>query len=397
MSLLNPSRRALVAASALSAARVRGANDRIRCATIGAGGRGQYLTNQFKVQDAEVAAVSDVYEPGLNAGLKAASAGARGYVDYRRMLEDKSLDAVVIATPDHLHAQMLVDAIAAGKDVYVEKPLAHTVEEGFRMVAAVRGSRRICQVGTQRRSYDLCQEAKQILDSGVTGPIRWVNVWWMNHMLSLGKPQLKGKLEWDLFLGPAPKRPLDPLRFFHWLQFWDYSGGLLIGQAAHIVDSVQWMMNSTYPLAVTCSGGKVNLEGGEVPETAAMTVEYPENYFLVFTIGYQAMRYRMANDQMQQFHGTKARFDLGRESYAVYPESSAIELKPTKEKRQPDTFELASRAHVANFLECMRTRKEPIAPIEAGNSTNIVLCMAIESWRAGRRVRWNPATKRTEV
>jgi predicted dehydrogenase len=390
-------RRAFVAASALSAARVRGANDRIRSATIGAGGRGQYLTSQFKSQDAEVAAVCDVYEPNLAAGLKAASPGARGYVDYRRLLEDKSLDAVVIATPDHLHAPMLIDAVGAGKDVYVEKPLAHTIEEGFRMVAAVRSSRQVCQVGTQRRSYDLNQEAKQILDSGVTGPIRLVNVWWMNHMVSLGKPQLKGKLEWDLFLGPAPRRPLDPLRFVHWLQFFDYSGGYLIGQAAHIVDSVQWMMKSTYPLAVTCAAGQVNLEGGEVPETASLSVEYPENYLLVFTITYKGMRYRMANDQMQQFHGTKARFDLGRESYALYQESSAVELKPVREKRQPDTFELASRAHVANFLECMRTRKDPVAPIEVGNSTNIVLCLAIESMRAGRRVRWNQTAKRSEA
>ena len=158
----------------------------------------------------------------------------------------------MIATPDHWHAQMLVDAVDAGKDVYVEKPLAHTVDDGFRMVKAVRRTGRIAQIGTQRRSYPLYQEAKRILDSGVTGPIRLVNAWWMNSMKSLNTRPLEGKLDWDLFLGPAPKRPLDPLRYFNWLQFYDYALGYPIGQAAHIANGVQWLMNSTYPLAVTC-------------------------------------------------------------------------------------------------------------------------------------------------
>ena len=390
-------RRTFLGTTALATARVWGANSRVRCGVVGTGGRGWYLANQFKEQGAEVAAVCDIYEPNLQNGLKAASTGARGYVDHRRLLEDKSLDAVVIAAPDHLHAPILIDAAAAGKDIYVEKPLCHTIEDGFRMVDAVRRNKRIAQVGTQRRSYDLYQEAKQLMDSGATGPVRLVNTWWMNCWKALPPFKQQGNVDWDLFLGPAPKRPFDPLRYYHWLQFWDYSGGFLIGQAAHIVSGVEWMMNSTYPLAVTCSGGKVNLEGAEVPETASMTVEYPENYILVFTLSYKAMRYRMFNDQMQQFHGSRARLDLGRESYAVYKESSAVDMVVSTSKRSPDTFELASRAHVANFLDCVRTRKEPNAPIETGNSTNIVMCMAVESWRAGRRLRWNPATRLAEA
>jgi predicted dehydrogenase len=390
------SRRAFLAVTTVSAVRILGANDRIRCATIGTGGRGYYLTTKFKEQGVEVAAVCDVYAPRVQECLKAASPGAKAYEDYRRLLEDKSIDAVIIATPDHWHAQMAIDAVEAGKDIYVEKPLAHTVQEGFRAVEAVRRTKRLAQVGTQRRSYDLYQDAKQLLDSGILGQARLVNSWWLNRWDSLGTKPLEGKLNWELFLGPAPKRELELMRFYHWLQFWDYSGGILIGQAAHIVDSVQWMMNSSYPLAVTCSAGKVNLPGVEIPETSCMTVEYPENYLLVFTIGYQAMHYNSFNDQLMQFHGASARLDLGRESYSLYPQSDAVDLKLDRQRRMPGSFEPASSAHIRNFLECLRSRKEPNAPIEVGNSTNIALCMAIESLRTGRRVKWNAVAKQTE-
>lgn len=394
---MNLDRRAFLAVTALSSARILGANDRIRCATIGIGNRGTYLTRQFKEFGAEVAAVCDVYEPHVEQGLQIASAGARSFVDYRRLLEDKTIDAVIIATPDHWHAQMLVDSVDAGKDVYVEKPLAHTIEDGFRMVEAVSRTKRVAQVGTQRRSYPLYQEAKRILDSGVTGPIRMVHAWWMNSLKSLNVGPLQGNLDWDLFLGPAPKRPVDPVRYFNWLQFYDYSLGYPIGQAAHIADGVQWMMNSTYPMAVTCSGGKLNLEGGEIPETGSMSVEFPENYLLVFTLSYKAMRYRAFNDQMQQFHGEKARFDLGRESYALYPQTTEVEVKASQERREPDTFDSASDAHIRHFLDCVRTRREPNATITMGQYANVVCCMAVESLRKGRRVRWNAEARKMEM
>ena len=390
-------RRSFLGTAALGGVGILGANDRINCATIGMGGRGTYLTGQFRAHGAEITAVCDVYETRLEAGAKAASAGAKPLVDYRLMLEDKSIDAVIIATPDHQHAQMLIDAVDAGKDVYVEKPLAHTVEDGFRMIEAVRRTKRVAQIGTQRRSYPLYQEAKRILDSGAAGEIRLVNAWWTNYWDSLSTAQLQGKLHWELFLGPAPKRPLNAFRYFNWLQFYDYSGGIVVGQAAHIVDGVQWMMNSSYPLAVTCSGGKVNLDGGEIPETCSISVEFPENYLLVFTIGYKAMHYRMFNDQMQQFHGAKARFDLGRESYALFPQTNSVDVKASMERREPDTFESASGAHIAHFLECLRDRKEPVATIEMGQRTSVVCCMAMESLRRGCRVRWNAGQRRMET
>src|ERR1700694_6029858 len=299
-------RRSFLVASAASQARIRGANDRIRAGIIGAGGRGRYLTGQFKELGVEMAGVCDIYEANLQAGLKEANTGARSFDDYRKLLDDKSFDAVIVATPDHWHARMVIDAVEAGKDVYVEKPMAHKIEEGYQVIDAVRRTKRVVQVGMQRRSAALFLEAKRIMDSGQLGEVRLVTSWWYNNTSALTNRPLAGQLDWDKWLRPGPKRPHDPMRFFNWYYFWDYSGGLLIGQAAHILDAIQWFMGSKEPIAVTCTGGRVNLLGAEVPETATIAIEYPENYLATFTLGYQAMSYNQFNDQIKQFQGTKA-------------------------------------------------------------------------------------------
>jgi len=366
-----------------------------RVGIIGSGGRGRLLSAEFKEIGANIAAVCDVYEPNLAAGMKIASEGSKPYSDYRRLLEDKSIQAVIVATPDHWHARMVIDAVQAGKDVYVEKPLCHTITEGFDVIKAVRETSRVVQVGTQRRSSPLYLEARRLMEK--LGEIRLVTSYWLNHQKSLRQGQLQGKLDWKQWQGSAPSRELDAMRFFNWYYFWDYSGGLLIGQAAHIVDLIQWFMDSRDPVAVTCAGGKVNLEGAEIPETATIAMEFPNNYLATFTLGYKAMRYRTTNDQLTQFHGSAARLDMSREGYALYPESQDLDMKPTVAIRQPGTFDKAVRDHIRNFLECMQTRKDPNATVEMGQATNIVLVMALESLRSGRRVRWNATQRRTEV
>ncbi|HTP34462.1 MAG TPA: Gfo/Idh/MocA family oxidoreductase [Candidatus Acidoferrales bacterium] len=376
--------------------RILGANDRVRAGIIGAGGRGRYLIGQFKELGVEVAGVCDVYEPNLQAGLNEASSGARPFRDYRRLLDEKGIDAVIVATPDHWHARMVIDAVEAGKDVYVEKPLAHQIDEGFQIIEAVERARRIVQVGTQRRSAELFLEARKIMQSTQIGEIRLVTSAWYNNQSSLNQRQLAGDLDWKQWLGTAPNRPPDPVRFFNWYWFWDYSGGLLVGQAAHIIDCIQWFMNANQPAAVTCTGNRPELSGTEVPETATITVEYPENYLAVFTLGYRAMRYSAFNDQIKQFHGNKARFDVGRESYALYPESNALEMTPSTQRKSPGSFNFATLSHIRNFLECIASRKQPNAPVEASQATNIVLSMAMQSYRSGRRLRWNAQARRVE-
>ncbi|MCW5980786.1 MAG: Gfo/Idh/MocA family oxidoreductase [Bryobacteraceae bacterium] len=386
-----------LATTAASARRVLGANERLRGGVIGSGGRGQYLSGEFKEIGAEIAAVCDVYEPNLQGGLKAASTGARPFDNYKQLLEDKSLDFVIVATPDHWHAQQTIDAVQAGKDVYVEKPMAHTIEEGFRMIRATRQTRRVVQVGTQRRSNDLFMQARRIIEQGDAGEVRLVNSWWVNYAGSLKGRELKGKLDWQQWLGPAPKRELDPVRFFGWYFFFDYSGGMLVGQAAHIVDAINMLMKSSFPSTVTCSGISPNVEGAEIPETASMIIEYPENFLAVFTIGYKAMRYAMFNDQMKQFHGNKARFDVGREAYALYPQSTEIDMKPSVVERRPGSFNASTRSHIRNFLECVRSREDPNATVEMGQWTSVSLCMAIESLRTGKRMVFDPKIQKMKA
>lgn len=384
-------RRELLSMPAALAAQIPGADNRLRGAVIGSGGRGQFLTAQFKELGVEMAAVCDVYAPNLEAGLRQASAGAKSYTDYRRLLEDKSLDLVIVATPDHWHARMTIDAVQAGKDVYVEKPMAHTIEEGFAIMKATRGSRRVVQVGTQRRSSPFFQEARRLM--GDTGNVRLVTSWWMNHQTALSDAKLEGPLDWKQWLGGAPARPADALRFFNWYYFWDYSGGMMVGQAAHIVDAIHWFMDASYPAAVTCAAAPPQLAGAEIPETTSMSIEYPEGFLAVFSCGYKAMRYHPFHDQIKQFHGDRARLDVGREWCALYPRTKEIELKPSVEDRRPGSFGPATTAHIRNFLDCVKSREDPNATVEMGQWTNVVLCMAMESLKSGRRVTYDPRTR----
>ena len=227
---------------------------------------------------------------------------------------------------------MVSDAVHAGKDVYVEKPLAQTIEEGYRIIAAVHETKRIVQVGVQRRSSELLQEAHR---------------------------QMKGG---------SGRRTVDQI----------------VGQAAHMIGVFHWFMGSQHPSAVTTAGGRANLEGVEIPETTTICLEFPENFFPVFAVGHKAMRYAPVNDQMAQFHGSGARFDLGREGYSLYSEDpKAGELKQTVEKKLLGSFGPATRAHIRNFLDGIKTRQQPNALAEA--------------LRKGARVRFNPNTRGMEA
>jgi len=383
--------------AAIGGQRVIGANEKVGLGLLGSGGRGQTLMGHFlKVPGVEFRAICDVYEPNLKAGVAKGSPTAAGYADYREVLARKDIDAVVVATPDHWHARMTIDAVEAGKDVYVEKPLCHTVDEGFQVVEATRRTRRVVQVGTQRRSYELFMEGKKVKDAAKMGPVRLVTSWWFNQQTQLGPGSIDGKLDWEKWLGSAPKRPLDGVRFRNWYYFWDYSGGLMVGQAAHVIDAINYLMGSSYPLAVSASAARVHLDGAEVPETTSMAIEYPEDYLAVVTIAYNTMRYPTPRDQMHQFHGLHGRFDIGRESFALHGESMDRDARPLAAKEMFGTFQQATDAHAANFIDCCRSRKDPNAPVEAGHYTNVALCMAMESLKTRRRVVWNGEDRKME-
>jgi predicted dehydrogenase len=383
----------MTAASAYAAA-----GDAIRLGVIGAGGRGTFVMSVFqKNSGLEVAAICDVYEPNLERGISAAKRNGRApraYRRYQELLADKSVDAVLIATPEHWHYRMLLDALAAGKDVYVEKPLCQTPAEGIELVDAEKNSTQIIQVGMQRRSYDLYLEARKKMAAGTLGHVRMVRSWWLNNYLDDRKSApLDGKLDWEQWQGPAPKRPFDPDRFRNWRYYSDYAGGILVDQGAHVFDGIHMLMGAGYPESVTAAAGKPHRF--DTPESVTACAEYPQDFMAVFTINYAAMKYKPHNDQLTQLDGDEARLDIGRENWNLYLRGAEEKIAASMESELG--FAHATDLHVANFLECVRTRHRPTAPVALGFQAALVVQMANMSLKQGRRLRWNASARRVEA
>jgi predicted dehydrogenase len=370
-------------------------SDRILVGLIGSGGRGRLVMETFQQDRAvQIGGICDVYEPHLEQAVAQAARNGpapRPHRNYRDLLADKALDAIIIATPEHWHHRMVLDALAAGKDVYVEKPLCRTPEEGVELVEAEKRSKNIVQVGMQRRSYDLYIEARKIVASGTLGTVRMVRSWWLNNYLGpIREPSLEGPLDWEQWQGPVKKRgAVDPYLFYNWRNFSDYSGGIVADQGAHVYDGIHLLMNATYPLAVTAAAGRPHKPRVDTPESVVVTAEYPEDFIGVFTINYAAMRYRTRYDQMNHLDGNRARLDVGREDLRVYVQGR--EETPAAASKSEQGFGHATVLHVRNFLECVRTRKTPTAPMALGFQAALVTQMANLSIRHGRRVRWDAA------
>lgn len=386
----------LLAGSAMLTARAA-PSDQIQLGVIGSGGRGTYVMGVFqKDPSVRVASVCDVYEPNLERALGAA-AKAQGGVspkavrNYRQLLDDKSVQAVLIATPEHWHHRMVLDALAAGKDVYVEKPLCQTPEQGTELVRAEKASKNIVQVGMQRRSYDLFLEGRKIVAAGTLGNVRMVRAWWLNNYVSSPpSSKLDGPLDWEQWQGPVNRRvPLDPVRFRHWRYFDDYAGGIAADQGAHAFDGIHLLMNASYPLAVNASAGKIQKKEYDTPESMTTIAEYPEEFLGIFTINYAAMKYKSRNDQLTQLDGDQARMDIGREECKVFRQGE--EDTPAIVKTSARGFGYATELHVMNFLECVRTRKTPTAPMRLGFQACLITMLANISRKTGKRVRWDDA------
>ncbi len=369
-------------------------SDRIVLGLIGAGGRGNLVMTTFqKDPSIRVGAICDVYEPNLERSLSLAAKAQGGEMpkacrNYRQLLADKSVDAVLIATPEHWHHRMVLDALAAGKDVYVEKPLCQTPEQGVELVEAEKKSKQIIQVGMQRRSYDLYLDARNVIAGGTLGNIRMVRSWWLNNYLGgSSEAKLSGPLDWEQWQGPAKRRvPPDPNRFRNWRYISDYAGGIVADQGAHVFDGIHMLMGAGYPRAVTAAAGKPHRQDVDMPESVVVTAEYPSDFVAVFTINYAAMRYRTRNDQLNHYDGDKARMDIGREEYKVYMQGA--EDTPAMTKKSERGFGFATDLHVHNFIDCMRTRKTPTAPIALGFQATLVPQLGNLSLRHGKRIRW---------
>jgi predicted dehydrogenase len=389
---------AAVALSGLASDRVLGANDRIRLGAIGVGGRSRktLIPIHQNQPDTEFAAVCDVYEPHLlrtlsETGLK----NVKQARDYRAILDDKSIDAVIIGAPDHWHARMVLDAVAAGKDVYVEKPVTHSHEEGNDLIRAVESSKRVVQTGTQQRSWPHFIEGKRIIDSGKLGKITFVRMWWFQNYVAWGHSTKLAldKLDQKMWLGKAPEQPVTPIKFFWWRWFWDFGGGALTDLMTHWIDVAHWYMDVTAPASVVTNGNRYALDW-ECPDTITCALDYPKN----FSVTYHGTMASSVDDGGMEIRGTKGAMKLDRSHLAVYPEG--VEVISKLGQMKPETLLLSDDdgaiPHIRNFLDCVKSRKAPTANIRVAVEAARAAHLGNLALKQDRRIRWNAQQERIE-
>jgi predicted dehydrogenase len=402
-------RRQFVSTMALGAAaysRVLGANERINVGIIGAGGQGRGDWGRFiKQPEVNPVAVCDVYKPHLEKGLAMANGRAQGYKDFRKLLERKDVDAVIVATPDHWHALPTIMACQAGKDVYVEKPLALTIQEGRAVVNAARKYQRVVQTGSQQRSGEHYARAVELVRSGKLGKIAHITAGHIrNSMPGFGRYKDEPpppELDWDMWLGPAPYRPYNKLRCtynFRW--FWDYSGGQMTNWGAHNLDIARWAMNVRSPISVAAFGGRFALDdGGETPDVQEVIYQFPG-----FVLTWSVREVNGMSSGGFDFHGTKGNLSLSRGGFKVTAEKWATtdDAEETGKKKKVDkddkkkmTEEMTDPgseqpvAHVRNFLDCVKSRKRPNADVEEGHLSAILCHLGNIATRLGRSLKWD--------
>jgi predicted dehydrogenase len=379
----------------MAPARAQGANDRIRIGVIGTGGRARGLMGHLKrLPGNEMVAICDVYEPRLLQAAEIAGATATKVADYRRILDDPQIDAVVIGTPDHWHKTITLDAVAAGKDVYVEKPVSHTLEEGAEMVKAIEASKQIVQTGTQQRSWDHFALGKQIIDSGRLGQITFVQTYWYQHATAGNyAPVAMEKLDWKRWLGSAPNQPFKPERFYQWRHFWDFGGGCVTDLMTHWIDVVHWYMDVEAPLSAAATGRNYNLKLWEAPDTVSATLEFPKSFMAVY-LGTYVSR---VDDGGLEFRGERGTLKVDRARLAVYRDDAPYAAGSLTS--EPEIFVRSSGdgtlTHMQNWLDCIRSRKQPNAHIRVAHQAARTSHLTNAALRSGHPVRWDNTTSRT--
>jgi predicted dehydrogenase len=411
-----------VSMAGLSSTNVFGANDRIRLGVIGTGNQGIDDMKHFMKHGVEVAAVCDVYEPNLDRGLAAAGGKAKTFKDFRQLLDEKDIDAVLIGTPDHWHPLAMVEACKAGKDVYVEKPISVAVDEGRTMVEAARKHQRVVQVGLWQRSNLHFQKAVEIVQSGVLGKISFVRTYNYNNMFPNGYGSYPDSdpppgLDWNFWLGPAPMVQYNFQRFGvkegRWSTFryfYDYANGWPGDWGVHLMDIVNWAMEVKAPSGITAIGSRHWIQDNtQIPDTIVITWEYP-----TFVATYENRQCNnnslFAQDYGIEFHGSDATMILNREGFQVFPERTSKQIyldnhPGATEKDVPDYYGKAPAIrmevvdegllnHVGNFLDCMRTRNQPQSDIEFGHQATVTCLLGNVALRAKEHLRWDVADQK---
>jgi predicted dehydrogenase len=397
------------------------ANDRIGVGVIGCGGMGRMDLADFqKNPDVEMVAVCDVFRPNLEAARKLTGGKATGYSDFRRVLERKDVNAVVVATPDHWHPLIMVEACRAGKDVYVEKPISHNVREGRLMVETARRYQRVVQVGIQQRSGTHFQRAVKAVQEGRIGKVHFAQCW--NHLAN--QPQGMGfpkdseppaDLDWDMWLGPAPRVPYNQARR-NFRVFWDYAGGELTNWCVHLIDIVHWALQVDAPLTVASAGGKYHIKDcRDCPDVQEVIWEYPGDCLIRYSTmthnsygpnGHAGWKPFGSYGIMLQ--GTLGTLFIDRGGYEIIPQATSHAEKVSQGFREAyddlsgaglyytsaapaerGTTSVQHMPHVRNFLDCVKTRARPAGDIEIGHRSTATCLLGNIALRTGLKLRWD--------
>lgn len=396
-------------------ARVIGANDRINVAVIGLGLRGSdhlnlLLEHRKNKQDIEVVALCDVYQKRLNAASKLFP-GAKTYTNYEDVLQRSDIDAVFIATPDHWHAPITLAAMNSGKDVYVEKPMTHTVEESKEVAHRAKELNRVVQVGVQGLSWRRWPKIREIIQSGMIGQVVAVQGTYSRNVPAgdwnwpidpAAGPDATGDehIDWKQWLGSAPQVPFSADRFFRFRKYWDYSGGIATDLHYHIVAPYHLAVANDFPTRSAGMGGLwVYNDGRETPDTFLTAADYPSKYSMT-------IQSSQVNEHgpRTMLRGTKATIHLSDEwegppsrqyGYAdIVPESPYIDEFVKKYGndivRVDGVGNDGDLLHVDNFLECVRTRQQPNCPVDLGYKVMATIDLSVRSYRNGRVYYFDP-------
>jgi predicted dehydrogenase len=384
---------AMSALTAYSASRVIGANDRVRMGLIGSGGRGkQDWTTFLKHPDVDPVAVCDLYQPFREKGVAMADGRPKPFTDFRKLLEEKDVEAVIVATPDHWHALITIAACDAGKDVYCEKPLSLTVVEGRKMVDAARRNKRVVQTGSQQRSGTHYADAVKLIQEGGLGEVHRIHAGFQRNIVPGLKPteMADGPIDsfkWDMWLGPAPKRAFDPFRcIYNFRWFWDYSGGQMTNWGAHHLDIARWILGADAPSEIAGFGGRYTLtDGGETPDVQQVTYQFGKTI-----VTWTASEIAESKGFTLDIFGTKGMMSLTRGGYKVEPEKQGKDKTPMMEALTMKGNDL-DMAHARSFLDCVKSRQKPTADIEEGHRSAVMCHLGNISTRLGRSLKWDAA------
>jgi predicted dehydrogenase len=406
--------RAASAVTALSYSRIQGANNRLQLGYIGVGNRGTQVHEGFLEHGDQVTvALCDLREEYMDHNAKISRATPKKYKDYKKLLEDKDVEAVVIATPDHWHALQFIDSCNAGKDVYVEKPLSLTVAEGRRMVEVAGQTKRVTQVGIHRRSGKFLKEAVDYVQSGALGHITVAKGWhlqneWPNGIGNLpdGKPM--NESEWDQWLGPAPKVPFNPNRMYYRFRwFYNYSGGQVTNFGVHYMDMLRWALGKEAPKAVTVMGGKYAVKDNrEIPDTLEALWDFDGTMVVFSQYNANSAPGNIQTADME-IRGTKGTMYLHSNRWEVVPEKNTEVLVPARtpvdrdtEKGYRPSMKVAMEPesakgsadtafHARNFLDCVKSRAKCNCDILDGHRSTAATLIANIALKTKSYLEWD--------